>query len=110
VGTVGLLLGFSRGNGAGWTSPVTIGMLVSSVALLVFFVWHELHIHIPLLNFTVFRHLGFTFGFMQNSVAAIATCLAPIYMSLFSAADFVTFSLFLHSFGSLLHAARFALH
>ena len=27
--------------------------------------------------------LGFTFGFMQNSVAAIATCLAPIYMSLF---------------------------
>ena len=83
VGTVGLLLGFSRGNGAGWTSPVTIGMLVGSVALLVFFVWHELHIHIPLLNFTVFRHLGFTFGFMQNSVAAIATCLAPIYMSLF---------------------------
>ncbi|MGM9526231.1 MAG: DHA2 family efflux MFS transporter permease subunit [Peptococcaceae bacterium] len=83
AGTVGLLLGFHQGDALGWTSPVTVLLLLGSIAMLSFFIWHALHISVPLLNFRVFQYAGFTYGFLLNSVATIATCLAPLYMSLF---------------------------
>lgn len=83
VGTVGLLLGFNQANILGWTSPVTVGMLAGSTAILLFFIGHELRIAIPMLNFSLFRYVGFTVGFLLNSASSIATCLAPMYMALF---------------------------
>lgn len=83
VGTVGLLLGFNKGGDLGWTSPVTIGLIVIGALSLIFFVKHELSIQKPMLNFRVFKYSKFTYCVIMNSSTAIATCLSPFFMPLF---------------------------
>jgi EmrB/QacA subfamily drug resistance transporter len=44
-----------EGDGAGWTSAQTLGLLGGSVALLAGFVWHERRTAAPLIPFGIFR-------------------------------------------------------
>lgn len=83
IGTVGLLVGFNQGSELGWTSPVVIGTLAISTAAMVYFIWHEVRIKMPMLNFSVFGYAGFTYSFLLNSTTSIATCLSPMFMALF---------------------------
>lgn len=83
IGTVGLLVGFNQGSELGWTSPVVIGTLAISTAAMAYFIWHEVRIKMPMLNFSVFGYAGFTYSFLLNSTTSIATCLSPMFMALF---------------------------
>ena len=83
IGTVGLLIGFNQDSELGWTSPVVIGTLLVSTAAMLYFIWHEIRIKMPMLNFAVFGYAGFTYSFLLNSATSIATCLSPMFMALF---------------------------
>ena len=83
IGTVGLLIGFNQGSELGWTSPLVLGTLIVSAAALGYFIWHEVRIHQPMLNFAVFGYAGFTYSFLLNGSTSIATCLSPMFMALF---------------------------
>lgn len=83
IGTVGVLLGFNKGEALGWSSPITLGMIIGGVLALVYFVKHELTIKQPMLNFRVFSYAKFSCCVVMNSSMAIATCLSPFFMPLF---------------------------
>ena len=82
-GTVGILFGFNQGGNFGWTSPLTIALLLGGVLLLTAFVLRELKLTNPLLNFSVFRYRSFKLSFMLNAVSNVAICMTPMFMSLF---------------------------
>lgn len=50
VGIVGILLAITEGGQWGWFSPLTIGCLLGSVALLVLWGWHQTHTEDPLID------------------------------------------------------------
>ena len=54
AGLATLLLGISKANSWGWTSPETLGLMAGGVALLVFFGWLELRTRDPLVDMRVF--------------------------------------------------------
>lgn len=83
IATVALLFGFNQGSNLGWTSPATIALLGGGAVLLAYFIYHEVKLDTPLLNFKVFQYKGFTYSFIMNNVAAIATCLGPMFMALY---------------------------
>lgn len=83
VGTVALLIGFNQGSELGWTSPWVIGILAVGTISLAYFIWHEIKIDMPMLNFAVFGYAGFTYSFLLNGATSIATCLSPMFMALF---------------------------
>ncbi len=83
IGTVGLLIGFNQGSELGWTSPMVVATLSISSLALIYFIFHEVRIKMPMLNFAVFGYAGFTYSFLLNSTASIATCLSPLFMAFF---------------------------
>ncbi len=44
-----------NGNGAGWTSGITLGLLAAAALLMALFVWIESRIHSPLVPLSLFR-------------------------------------------------------
>ena len=53
IGLVGILLGVSKGNEWGWTSPLTLGLLIGGVLVLLVWGWFELRTHDPLIDLRV---------------------------------------------------------
>jgi MFS family permease len=53
VGLIGVLLAVSRGNSWGWGSPLTLGLGLGGIALLLVWGWYELRIDEPLLDLRV---------------------------------------------------------
>ena len=76
VGFGGLLYGFSDAGTVGWHSAVVLGALAVSVAALALFLWRQLHLSVPMLEFRVFRVRPFT-------LSTVITVL--VFMSMFSA-------------------------
>jgi EmrB/QacA subfamily drug resistance transporter len=58
-GLLGVVLALVRGNGAGWTSPETLGSAAFGVAALVAFVLWELRAPAPMLPMSFFRSRAF---------------------------------------------------
>ena len=83
IGTAGILIGFNQGSTLGWTSPLVVGTITVSTLALGYFIWHEVKIHAPMLNFAVFKYSRYTYSFLLNGSTSIATCLSPMFMSLF---------------------------
>ena len=61
VGLASLLFVVSEGASLGWTSPVILGLGAFAIITLAWFVWHELHLADPLLDFSLFRNKNFLF-------------------------------------------------
>jgi EmrB/QacA subfamily drug resistance transporter len=61
VGLASLLFVVSEGASLGWTSPVILVLGAFAIVTLAWFVWHELHLADPLLDFSLFRNKNFLF-------------------------------------------------
>ena len=83
AGTVSLLFSFSNGNAWGWTSMAFLGGIAVGGAMLGGFVWHELRMKAPMLNFEAFRYRHFTYGLVMNCSMNIALCLSPFLMAIY---------------------------
>jgi EmrB/QacA subfamily drug resistance transporter len=55
IGLVALLVALNQGHAWGWTSALTVGLIVASAAVLVLFVRAELHRDDPMLDLSLFR-------------------------------------------------------
>lgn len=83
VGFGGILYGFSTAGSAGWTDTSVITTIVVGAISLVLFVWRQLKIDSPLLEFKIFKNRIFTLTTMLGMIVfalmmAIETIL-PIY-------------------------------
>jgi EmrB/QacA subfamily drug resistance transporter len=84
VGLTGLLLALDQGHAWGWTSPLTVGLLAASVAVLAAFVAVERRRPDPMLDLSLFRKRAFTgsvFGAVASYVGEYAVLfLVPFYL------------------------------
>jgi MFS family permease len=78
VGLVMLLLALNKAHDWGWTSPLTLGLLALSVAVLVFFFGMEGRIQDPMLDLGLLRNRLFSFA----AVSALL-CYIGLYSTLF---------------------------
>ena len=60
LGFGGLLLGFSLAGQSGWTSSETLGTLIVGVVALCVFIYRQMHLNQPMLNFRVFARPMFS--------------------------------------------------
>ena len=84
LGFGGLLYGFSMAGALGWTSPTVLGSLFGGAAVLVVFIWRQLRLAEPVLEFRVFRYRMFTLNTAIGMVVFIVmiggTTVLPLYM------------------------------
>ena len=55
AGLTALMLGLNKGAEWGWGSPAVLGLLISALLLLAFFIWIELRSPAPMLDLSLFR-------------------------------------------------------
>lgn len=55
-----LAIGSSPSNLKGWESPQVLGGILLSAALLIYYVWHALHVDKPIIDVRIFRYRSFT--------------------------------------------------
>ncbi len=83
-GLFALLLGLIEGESWGWSSPVIIGLFVTSVVLMSGFVWTELHSAHPMLDLHLFKIRPFSAGNVSLLIAFaglfVATFLLPFFL------------------------------
>ncbi|MCY9433434.1 MDR family MFS transporter [Bacillus haynesii] len=84
LGFGGILYGFSSAGVAGWTgADVLAGFAVGSVALF-WFIWRQLHLEEPILEFRVFKYPMFTLATIIGMVVFMsmigAATIVPMYM------------------------------
>lgn len=59
-----LAMGSSPSNIHGWSSPLIIIGLVTSVAMIVYYVWYAWHAEKPIMNVRIFRYRSFSIGIL----------------------------------------------
>lgn len=78
------LYGFSIASNEGWTSPVVLTSLVSGGIIIGLFVWRQLILEIPMLEFRVFKFKIFTLAILISMTVMIsligAETLLPLFM------------------------------
>lgn len=84
IGFGALLYGFSEAGNNSWTSPqVLIGLIVGGIGIILF-IWRELTIEEPMLEFRVFKYSMFALTTAVRSIAMMAMfagmILIPLYM------------------------------
>ncbi|MED1472314.1 DHA2 family efflux MFS transporter permease subunit [Bacillus salipaludis] len=84
IGFGGLLYGFSSAGNKGWDSPqVYITIIVGAIAL-VLFIWRQLKLEVPMLNFRIYKYPMFTLSSAISIVITMAMfsamLLLPIYV------------------------------
>jgi EmrB/QacA subfamily drug resistance transporter len=84
AGLVALLLGLNRGDQWGWFSPLTLGLVIGSIVILVIFVRIEGNAHAPMLDLSLFRHRLFNMSAISPLLNYICvygvTFLMPFYL------------------------------
>ena len=79
-----LLLALTNGHRFGWTSPWILVAMLSSIALLIAFIWWELRATVPLLDLRLFQRkvfsLGVTAHFLTFLGSSAALFLTPFYL------------------------------
>ncbi|GAA4719542.1 DHA2 family efflux MFS transporter permease subunit [Brevibacillus fulvus] len=84
VGFGGLLYGFSTAGNAGWSSPTVISTLVVGVISLLLFVWRQMTVGHPILEFRIFRYPIFTLTTVINVVVTMAMFSGMILLPLYT--------------------------
>jgi EmrB/QacA subfamily drug resistance transporter len=84
IGFGGLLYGFSTGGTKGWTDPEVVTLFIVGGVSLILFVWRQLTVDHPILEFRIFKYRMFTLTTIINVIVTMAMfsgmILMPIYM------------------------------
>lgn len=84
IGFGGILYGFSTGGTDGWTSTRVVALFVIGGISLLLFIWRQLKVKHPILEFRIFQHKMFTLTTIINVILTAALfagmILMPIYM------------------------------
>lgn len=84
IGFGGILYAFSTGGTKGWTDPQVITLFIVGGVSLAVFVWRQLTVGHPILEFRIFRFPMFTLTTIINIIVTMAMfsgmILMPIYM------------------------------
>ena len=84
LGFGGILYGFSSAGSTGWDSLEVITSLVIGVITLGLFIWRQMTVHHPMLEFRVFKYNMFTLTTIINVIITMAMfagmILVPIYL------------------------------
>lgn len=84
IGFGGVLYGFSTGGTKGWTDPEVVTLFIVGGISLALFVWRQLTVSHPILEFRIFRFPMFTLTTIINIIVTMAMfsgmILMPIYM------------------------------
>ncbi|WP_371316521.1 DHA2 family efflux MFS transporter permease subunit [Heyndrickxia ginsengihumi] len=84
IGFGGLLYGFSTGGSKGWSDPEVITLFIIGGVSLILFVWRQLTVKHPILEFRIFKYRMFTLTTIINVIVTMAMfsgmILMPIYM------------------------------
>ncbi|UTE76783.1 MDR family MFS transporter [Rossellomorea sp. KS-H15a] len=84
LGFGGLLYGFSIAGEKGWSSPSVLLFILFGFLTLGVFIWRQLRLEQPLLQFRVFRYKRFTLSLVITMVVIVsmigAETLLPLYM------------------------------
>ncbi|WP_368895470.1 DHA2 family efflux MFS transporter permease subunit, partial [Priestia megaterium] len=84
IGFGGLLYAFATGGTKGWTSTEVLAMFIVGGISILFFIFRQLKIDQPLLEFRIFRYRMFTLTTIINVIVTMAMfsgmILMPIYM------------------------------
>jgi len=87
VFNAGFLLSLSyalvEGHARGWTSPLILGLFVSSAVLLVLFVVREMRAREPMLDLNLFRNPAFSAGILVAITLSFGLLGIFVYMPLF---------------------------
>src|SRR5699024_11520167 len=60
VGFVAFLYGFSVASEKGWTSAIVLGSIGAGILIIGLFIWRQLVLDVPILEFRVFKFKMFT--------------------------------------------------
>jgi len=84
IGFGGVLYGFSTGGTKGWTDPEVVTLFIIGGLSLILFVWRQLTVSHPILEFRIFKYKMFTLTTVINVIVTMAMfsgmILMPIYM------------------------------
>lgn len=84
IGFGGLLYGFSDAGNNGWSSTTVIATLTAGVIGLILFVWRQMIVKVPMLEFRIFKYNMFTLTTLINVIVTMAMfagmILLPIYL------------------------------
>lgn len=84
LGFGGLLYGFSTGSERGWDDALVISCVAGGFLIIGLFVWRQLRLQTPLLEFRVFKNRDFSIGLVVSVFVIIAMISAetilPMYM------------------------------
>ncbi|MFN2195560.1 MAG: MFS transporter, partial [Anaerolineales bacterium] len=84
AGLIALLLGLNQGHSWGWTSPLTLGLILGSIVILAIFVWIESRSPAPMLDLSLFRRRVFNMAAISPVLNYIcvysALFLMPFYL------------------------------
>ena len=77
-----LLVGFSRGQSSGWTSPLVLGLVLGGAALLALFARHALGMETPLVEIRILANPVFALGMVAVALTAVAQYTRLVYIPL----------------------------
>lgn len=84
LGFGSFLYGFSIASNQGWTSPVVLTALAAGIAVIGLFVWRQLILTVPMLEFRVFKFKIYTLAILISMAVMIsmigAETLLPLFM------------------------------
>ncbi|NHM31290.1 DHA2 family efflux MFS transporter permease subunit [Neobacillus terrae] len=84
IGFGGLLYAFSTGGTKGWSDPEVVTLFIIGGVSLILFVWRQMVVNHPILEFRIFKYRMFTLTTIINVIVTMAMfsgmILMPIYM------------------------------
>ncbi|AVK64718.1 MFS transporter [Lactobacillus sp. CBA3606] len=83
IGFGTLLYGFSSVGDSGWTSAKVLTSIILGIIFIVLFVWRQLTMEKPFLEFRVFKHAAFTVAAVLSSVTNMAMVGAEMVIPLY---------------------------
>ncbi|ASK61889.1 MFS transporter [Virgibacillus phasianinus] len=83
IGFGGLLYGFSSAGDKGWDSPIVYGTIVIGALALISFVFRQLRMEDPMLEFRIYKYPMFALSSVISIVIAVAMFSAMILMPIY---------------------------
>lgn len=84
VGFGSFLYGFSIASERGWSSPVVISIIVAGMVVIGLFIWRQLVLETPMLEFRIFKYRMFTLAIVISMTVMVsmigAETLLPLFM------------------------------
>ncbi|MBX3286230.1 MAG: DHA2 family efflux MFS transporter permease subunit [Actinobacteria bacterium] len=82
VGLAALLVGFSKGEAWGWSSPAVVGLVGGGVLLLAAFTWRTIRVDDPLVEMRILANPVFAVGMVTLALMTVAQYTRLVYIPL----------------------------